>query len=244
MKRQTFWRAFFLVLSYLAVAAVAATCAVFVLLFAMAGEENKLQELERVIRERFIDEVDTVAIEDAAAAAMVDALGNRWSYYIPAAEYADHVANQENAYVGIGITISPLADNKGLEILRVEPGSGALDAGLQPGDVVIAVNGQGMDVLSVDNAKTLVQGEPGTTVEITVLRNGKEQNFTVERRYIQLEVATGELLNGNVGYIKINNFNSRCAQETIALIEKLQAEGATSLLFDVRFNPGGYRTRW
>ena len=225
------------ILSYVLVAAIA----VGLTLGVTAFNQGKLATLALIIDRYFVDDYDKGAVEDAAASAMVDALGNRWSYYIPASEYAAYIERQNNSYVGIGITISPLADNKGLEILRVEPGSGALDAGLQPGDVVIAVNGQGMDVLSVDNAKTLVQGEPGTTVEITVLRNGKEQNFTVERRYIQLEVATGELLNGNVGYIKINNFNSRCAQETIALIEKLRAEGATSLLFDVRFNPGGYK---
>lgn len=225
------------ILSYVLVAAIA----VGLTLGVTAFNQGKLNTLELIIDRYFVDDYDKETVEDAAAAAMVAALGNRWSYYIPASEYAAYMERQNNSYVGIGITISPLADNKGLEILRVEPGSGALDAGLQPGDVVIEVNGQGMDVLSVDNAKTLVQGESGTTVQITVLRNGKEMEFTVERRHIQLEVATGELLDGNVGYIKINNFNSRCAQETIALIEKLQEEGATSLLFDVRFNPGGYK---
>lgn len=224
-------------LSYVLVAAVA----VGLTLAVTAFNQGKLATLSAVIDRYFIDDYNKETVEDAAASAMVDALGNRWSYYIPASEYAAYQERQDNSYVGIGITISPLPENKGLEILKVEPGSGAAEAGLQPGDIVIAVDGKGMDVLSVDNAKTLVQGAAGTTVQVVVLRNGQELDFAVERRYIQLAVATGELIRGNVGYIKINNFNSRCARETIGLIEELQEAGATSLLFDVRFNPGGYK---
>lgn len=233
MKKRIIWK----ILSYILVAAVAVGLTLTVTTF----RQGKLTTLAAVIDRYFVEDYDKQATEDAAAAAMVNALGNRWSYYIPASEYAAHLERQSNAYVGVGITISPLEDNSGLEILRVEPGGGAEEAGLRAGDILVAVNGQGMDVLSVDNAKTLVQGEAGTTVKLTVLRDGKEQEFTVERRHIQVVVATGELLEGSIGYIKINNFNERSAEETISLIEKLQQEGATSLLFDVRFNPGGYK---
>ena len=230
-------RIFLKILSYVLVAAVA----VGLTLTVTAFNQGKLTILAAVIDRYFVEDYDKEAVEDAAASAMVGALGNRWSYYIPASEYSAYLERQNNAYVGVGITITPVEDNKGLEILKVEPGGGAEEAGLQAGDILIAVDGQGMDVLSVDNAKTLVQGEPGTTVKLTVLRDGKELEFTVERRHIQMVVATGELLEGNVGYIKINNFNDRSAEETIALIEKLQQEGAASLLLDVRFNPGGYK---
>lgn len=230
-------RIFLKILSYVLVAAVAVGLTLTVTVF----NQGKLTTLAAIIDRYFVEDYDKEAVEDAAASAMVDALGNRWSYYIPASEYSAYVERQNNAYVGVGITITPLVDNKGLEILKVEPGGGAEEAGLQAGDILIAVEGQGMDVLSVDNARTLVQGEPGTTVKLTVLRDGRELEFTVERRHIQMVVATGELLEGNVGYIKINNFNDRSAEETIALVEQLREAGATSLLFDVRFNPGGYK---
>ena len=230
-------RIFLKILSYMLVAAVAVALTLTVTVF----NQGKLTTLAAMIDRYFVEDYDKEAVEDAAASAMVDALGNRWSYYIPASEYSAYLERQNNAYVGVGITITPLADNQGLEILKVEQGGGAEEAGLQAGDILIAVDGQGMDVLSVDNAKTLVQGEPGTTVKLTVLRDGKELEFTVERRHIQMVVATGELLEGNVGYIKINNFNDRSAEETIALVEQLREAGATSLLFDVRFNPGGYK---
>lgn len=228
---------FLRLLSYIVVAAIAASIAYVV----AVGNRSKLDQLSTVIEQYFIDDYDKQTVDDAAASAMVNALGNRWSYYIPASEYAAHVERQQNSYVGIGITITPLADNKGFEIMKVEKGGGAEEAGIKAGDILIAVDDKGMDFLSVDNARNLVQGEPGTTVQITVLRNGKEMEFTVERRYIQVIVAEGKLLSGNVGYIKINNFNERSAQESIALVKDLQEQGATSLLFDVRFNPGGYK---
>lgn len=237
-KENRFLESFFRVLSYVIVAALAASAAYAL---AVRNSTTKLGQLESVIDRYYIEDYDKTAASDAAAGAMVDALGNRWSYYIPEAEYTAHLERQRNAYVGVGITIIPLEDGKGFEILKVEAGGGAEAAGLKAGDILIAVDGHGMEELSMDNARSLVQGEAGTTVEITVLRDGKEQTFTVERRHIMVVVATGEMLEGNVGYIKINNFNERSAEETIALIEKHRDEGATSLLFDVRFNPGGYK---
>lgn len=225
-------------LSYVLVATLAAAAAYWI---AVSSSTTKLDQLEAVIDRYFIEDYDKTAVSDAAADAMVNALGNRWSYYIPASEYAAHLERQNNAYVGIGITIVPLESGKGMEIIKVETGGGAEEAGLQVGDILIRVGEQGIDELSIDNAKTLVQGEAGTTVSVTVLRDDKELTFTVQRRQIKVVVATGAMLKDNVGYIKINNFNGRCAEETIALIEKLRKEGATSLLFDVRFNPGGYK---
>lgn len=241
MKRQPFWKALLLILSYVAVAVTAAFCCALVLLFTTAGEKNKLAELEDVIREKFIDEVDMVAVEDAAAAAMVDALGNRWSYYIPAAEYADHLANQKNAYVGIGITISQREDGKGFDVLKVEDNSGAWEAGIRAGDIVTQVEGQSAVELGADGAKTLILGAEGSAVSVTVLRGEETLTFQVKRKRIEVTVASGQMLEDNIGLVTIVNFNDRCAEETIAVIEQLLEEGAEALIFDVRFNPGGYK---
>lgn len=241
MKRQTFWNVFFRLLSYVLVAVAAASCTVFVMLFAIAGERNKLEELEAIIEERFIDDVDKVAIEDAAAAAMVDALGNRWSYYIPASLYAEHLSNQENAYVGIGITITAREDGEGFDVLKVEPDSGAWEAGIRAGDILTGVEDQSAKELGMDGARALIQGKEGSTVSVTVLRGEETLTFQVERKLIQVAVASGQLLEGNIGLVTISNFNERCSEETVAVIEDLLDEGAEALIFDVRFNPGGYK---
>ena len=223
----------------MATASAIITSVVFLLI--LGARPNKLQQLQQIIEEKFIGEVDVTAIEDAAAYAMVDALGNRWSYYIPADQYADHVAQHQNAYVGIGITISVREDGKGFDILKVEPGSGADDAGIQPGDSVTQVEDQSAAELGLDGSKILIQGEEGTKVSLRILRGDKEITVQVERKFIQVTVATGQMLEDNIGLVTIFNFNERCAEETIDIIEQLLDEGAESLIFDVRFNPGGYK---
>lgn len=234
------------ILSYVLVAVVTAVATLAVAVprqgtIVADGNADKLDELEAIIDYYFIGEADPAYMEDMAANAMVEAIGDRWSYYVPAADMQAFNESKNNAYVGIGITIQVREDGTGFDILQVEPGGSAKEAGVLPGDLLVQVEGQDVAPLGVNGAKTLIQGDVGTTVRIAVLRDGEKLEFTLTRRQIQQQVASGQLLRGNVGYIRIYNFNARCAQETIALIEDLQAQGATSLLFDVRFNPGGYK---
>ena len=202
--------------------------------------QSKLEELENIILQQYIDGADPKVLEDAAAEAMVKATGDRWSYYIPADEYDEVMNNKNNTYVGIGITIMATQDGTGLEILKLEPEGPAREAGILPGDILTAVEGQSVKELGTTGAADLIQGEPGTFVNVEVLREGETLAFTVERRQIQQQVATYEMLPDKVGYIKIVNFNTNCAKDTIAAVDALIEQGAESLVFDVRFNPGGY----
>lgn len=229
------------VISYVLVAALAAVVTAGVILWNVIQNQTKLSELESVISKYFVEDVDVTAIEDAAATSMVDALGDRWSYYIPADQYGAFVNNQANAYVGVGITISAREDGTGMDILAVEPSGGAADAGILPGDVLIQVDDQQVAELTMDEAKVLVQGNAGTMVSMTVMRDEEKLTFQVERRNILLAVATGQMLEKSIGLVTISNFNERCAEETIAVIDNLVNQGAEALIFDVRFNPGGYK---
>lgn len=202
--------------------------------------QSKLEELENIILQQYIDGADPKVLEDAAAEAMVKATGDRWSYYIPADEYDEVMNNKNNTYVGIGITIMATEDGTGLEILKLEPEGPAREAGILTGDILTAVEGQSVKDLGTNGAADLIQGEPGTFVNVEVLREGESLTFTVERRQIQQQVATYEMLPDKVGYIKIVNFNTNCAKDTIAAVDALIEQGAESLVFDVRFNPGGY----
>ncbi len=230
--RKIIWKS----LSYILVAAVASA----ITLALWGGKTTKLTELEQVLNRYFIGEVDAGAMEDAAAEAMVDSLGDRWSYYIPAEEYEDYRENKNNAYVGVGITVRAREDGTGLDVLEVTSGNSAQEAGVLPGDILTRVQAQSVAGMDVDAVKNLIRGEKGTKVDITVLRSGAEMTFTLERREIKVQVATGTLLPNNIGLVRINNFNTNCAEEAIAAIESLRAQGADKLIFDVRNNPGGY----
>lgn len=231
------------ILSYILVAMLASviTLAVSYRAAAPAGaEQSKLSELQELIEDCFIGEVDPVAIEDAAADAMVNALGDRWSYYIPADEYDGYKERMANAYVGIGITVQVSDDNGGFLITQVNENGPAFEAGLLAGDVVIAVDGTDVRERTLDEMGDLVRGEEGTQVTLTVLRDGEELQVPTVRRQVLITVATGTMLEGDIGLVTIANFDSRCAEETIAVINSLLDQGADSLIFDVRNNPGGY----
>ncbi len=223
--------------SYVLVAALAAA----VTLALVGGEgPSKLDELEALIQERFIGEADMEAIEDAAADAMIAATGDRWSYYIPASEYAAYQEQMANSYVGVGITIQVTEDDSGFLVTEVTSGGPAEEAGMMVEDLLIMVEDVDVRGMSTSEVRDLVRGEEGTSVKLTVMRKGEHKVLSVERRQVQTPVATYEMLENNVGLVTIENFDSRCAEETIAAIETLLSNGAEKLIFDVRNNPGGY----
>ena len=222
--------------SYLLVAILTAA-----LTLSLSGVEgpSKLDRLEMLIGERFIGEADPQALEDSAAAAMVKATGDRWSYYISAEDYAAHVEQEQNAYVGVGITIQQEGE-EGFLIVMVSDGGPAKEVGVEVNDLLIAVDGQDIRGMTTEDVRTLVSGEAGSKVSLTVMRKGEHMTLTMERRRIEETVAEGELLQETIGLITIYNFDERCAEETIAAIEQLRAEGAQKLIFDVRYNSGGF----
>ena len=213
-----------------------------VITLALVGENppSKLDRLEALIENRFIGEADSQTLEDAAAAAMVKATGDRWSYYISAKDYDAHREQEENAYVGVGITIQPQEDESGSLIIMVADGGPAKEAGIEVNDLLIGVENQDIRGMTTDEVGALVKGEEGTKVSLTVMRKGEHMTLSVERRRIEQPVAEGEMLEDGIGLVKINNFDARCAEETISAIEKLRTEGAKKLILDVRNNPGGF----
>lgn len=227
-----------IVLSYVLVAALA--CGATLFFVSASTDYNKLEDLENLILTSFAGDADKTKIEDAAADAMVNAMGDRWSYYIPAAELPSFLENSENAYVGIGVTVQATDDNSGLMVIAVQPGGPAEEAGVQVGDVIIQVDGESAQDRTVTEISAMIKGEEGTVVSVTVLRSGEGITMSMTRKHMETTVASSKLLNEHVGLVTIQNFDERCADETIAAIKALLNQGADMLLFDVRNNPGGY----
>ncbi len=228
--------------SYILVAVLASV----ITLFTAAGmipapEVSKLDQLADLIEERFIGESDRTAMEDAAAEAMVDSLGDEWSYYIPASQYQAHVERMNNSYVGIGVTILVREDYTGFEVTKVNEGGPADEAGMEPGDVIIAIEGRSTEGMDTDTASGLVKGEENTQVVLTIRRGEETFDLTVTRKQVLTPVATWKMLDSSIGLITITNFDDRCFDETKAAIEALLDQGALALIFDVRNNPGGYK---
>lgn len=227
-------------LSYILVAMVA-SAVTFFLCLKPAQSGGKLQQLEQILTQCFIGETDIVKMEDAAAAAMVASLGDRWSYYISAADYGAYLEQVNNAYVGIGITVLTQKGDAGFVVTKVEAAGGAEAAGIRVGDVVIAVNGQKISDLGADAAREQIRGKENTWVKLTLFRGETQLELDVERKTIKVPVAQGQMLENKIGLIKIYNFDERCTEETLAAVDQLCKDGAQSLIFDVRNNPGGFK---
>ena len=202
---------------------------------------EKTSEISAYLEQYFIDDYDEDALADAAASAMVTATGDRWSYYLSAADYQSYEESMNNAYVGIGVTIALDEEAGGLRVESVEAGSPAYEAGIKAGDIMLEVEGQKTIDLGTTGTRNLVRGEEGTTVHLKFRRGEETYECDVLRASIQTVVAECRMLEDSIGYVKINNFDARCFDETSACIDEVLDQGAKALLFDVRFNGGGYK---
>ena len=226
--------------SYLLVAVLASAATLGLEAWLNKNEASKLEQLEDLILTRFIGEAESGQLRDAAAEGMIASLDDRWSYYMSAKDYQTHMETANNAYVGIGITITVEEGVEGFTVMVVNENGPAAEAGILVGDVIVGVDGTSTIGMEANGARDLVRGEEGTIVQITLLRDGQELTLPVTRREVKTPVAEFEMLEKNIGLVTIVNFDSRCAEETIAAIEELLAQGAEKLIFDVRNNPGGY----
>lgn len=211
-------------------------------LFALLPDDkyNKLAQLENLISDCFIGEIDKTAMEDAAAHAMINALEDRWSYYIPASEYGAFEEDKKNEYVGIGITVQVSEDGKGLLIIEVTSGGPSHEAGILAGDIVTEAGGISLAGKSAAEAGDVIRGPVNSTVELKLLRGAEELSVTVIRKHIKVPVAEGQMLENGIGLVTIKNFNANCYKESKQVIESLLQQGVQKLIFDVRNNGGGY----
>ena len=193
-----------------------------------------------LIRTSFVGEYEESDVIDNAMAGMIAGTGDRWSYYLSPESYQAEMEHRANAYVGIGVTVD-YSREEGLSIVGVTAGGPAEEAGLQPGELITAVDGVSAAGEDREEAIDLIQGEEGTTVVLTVQDEaGTEREVTVERRNIESDPVSYEMLEGDVGYVQISNFFSRSANGLKAAVDDLQSRGARALVFDMRNNGGGY----
>lgn len=224
-------------LSYILVAALASGATWFL---ASRLPSSKLEQMSMLIGQQFIGQSDPEQLEDAAAAAMVSALGDRWSTYIPADQYQAHVDGQNNAFVGIGVTIMPREDGRGFDIVEVVEQGPAEQAGILAGDIITHVDGEAVAGMDTAGLRERILGQRNTQVQITLLRQEQTLSLSVTRDTIHQSAAEGRMLEGNTGLVTVENFHTGAGREIIEQVDMLVEQGAEGLIFDVRNNPGGF----
>ncbi len=202
-------------------------------------EVKKYFELKEIIDTYYVGEYDQQELEDMMAAGVVAGIDDQWSYYLSAEGYEEYILSNANVYKGIGITISAETEYNGFEIVRVAEEGPAQEAGFEVADILIGVDGTDITGMDIDTVKSMVQGDDGTAVVITIVRDGQQLELTAIRGTASYEIVKYEMLEDNVGYVKIYNFEGNSAMKFIQAVENLKAQGAEGFVFDVRNNPGG-----
>ena len=196
-------------------------------------------EIEKIINENYIGSVDDDTLFNAAASAMVRSIDDKWSYYMSPEEYAAYKLTSSNEYAGIGISVKQ-NDSGDFEIFSVDSGTPAEAAGLTAGQLIVSVDGQPVADMTLSEMQELIRSKLNKDFPMVVSdKKGNEVSVTVACEIIYKDPVSSRMLDGNIGYIKIANFEAGSSEGTINAIERLVAEGATSFIFDVRNNPGG-----
>lgn len=201
---------------------------------------QRFREMREIISRRYVGEADEAHLTDMALAATVFALGDRWSRYLTAEEYAEHLVRMRNQHQGIGILFYRTEDANEIHIASVTPGSPAEEAGLLAGDVIVRVADYLGAELEDEEVRQVITAHYGDSVMLEVRgTDDAVRTVRVEVRAFFVNPVTFEMKEDNVGYVRITNFDLTSGEETLAAIEALLEAGAERLIFDVRSNHGG-----
>jgi carboxyl-terminal processing protease len=196
----------------------------------------------QLVHDNYVDQpVDDVALMRGAIKGMMDALGDQHSTYMDPTQYISITTElQGKEYEGIGAWVN--IDGSFLTITEPMPGSPAEKAGLKAGDQIIAVDGEDMTGILPELARQKVIGPQGTTVKLTIQREGVDQPFEVEvtRAAITTPSVSSKMLDSHVAYVRLFNFGQNTTNELRKALDSLLAEKPIGLILDLRYNGGGY----
>ena len=204
-----------------------------------AEKYERLENLDSFVRANYYEtELDEEGVMNGMLKGYVAGLGDPYSKYMTAEEYEAYNLKESGQSVGIGVTVERNED--GLpRIIEVSEGSPAEEAGIQTGDVIVAVDGELVKDLGYDTAIDNVRGESGTRVEVTVERGSVEVSFEIRRRAFNLKTVTYEMLDDQIGYIRVKNFRENTVDQFDEALDFVTASGAEGIIFDMRGNGGG-----
>ena len=201
----------------------------------------KLDLLNSLIDQYYLyeAEVDEDALAEGIYSGYTAALGDPYTEYYDREETAALMESTSGEFSGIGATMTQNTDGPGAVITAVYEGSPAAEAGLQAGDVISKVDGNDVSGMDLDSIVSLIKGEKGTEVKITVLRYGQEIETTAVRDIIQMQTVDSVMLDDQVGYISVSEFDDVTYDQFKSALDSLEAQGMAGLVIDLRNNPGG-----
>ena len=184
---------------------------------------------------------DKTLMERAAVDGMARAMNECHTYYLTP-ERAKGFNQRPAPVTGIGVQIFQPEPNQPIEVIDVYPNTPAEHAGVKKGDKIIRVNGEDVSSLTTDEVATRVKGPEGTQVTVTFLRESSEVELTITRARFQAPLFTSRMEDSSIGYVKIPQLIASVAEDVGTAVRSLSSQGATSLILDLRDDPGGELT--
>ncbi len=204
---------------------------------------SKILGVEEYIKENYLRDIDHNKAIDGQLKGLVQSLDDPYSQYLTVDEYASFTQQTAGVYGGIGVIVTPGDDNYITVVSPIEDTPGER-AGLKTGDKILKVNGDEFYADTMDKAVKVMKGTPNTPVTLTIGRKDKDGNneiFDVEiiREEIRLVTVKSDVIDDNIGYIKLTSFDELTYEDFKASLTELEAKGITGLIIDLRNNPGG-----
>ena len=201
--------------------------------------DTKMNKLASYIETFYLDDVSEEDMAEGAFKGVVAALGDPYSEYYTEEEYESLMESTSGEYNGIGVSISQKEENGEITIATVFDDTPAKEAGIQEGDVIVAVDGNDMTGKSSQDVVSMIKGKTDGTVTITVMRNGEKIDIQVEIRKVERPTVANHMMDGNIGYIKLSEFDGVSTSQFSEALNELKDQGMEKLVIDIRDNPGG-----
>ena len=203
---------------------------------------DKEEEIYNTIDEYYLNGIDNDKMKDGIYKGMVDSLGDPYTVYYNSEEYKQFTSSSSGTYSGIGVAVSQNVTTGAITIVKTfKKGSGEKE-GMKPGDVIYKVEGKKIEGLELSKVVSMIKGEEGTFVKVTVLRDGKEIEFNLERKKLEVDTVNYRMEDRSgkkIGYISVSEFDEVTASQFKSAISELNKEGMEGLVIDLRDNPGG-----
>lgn len=204
-------------------------------------EDDKYQLIEKYIDKYYLYDADEEKEKEAMYRALLDGLDDPYSCYYSAEEYQELMEEYEGEFYGIGATFVVKIGENVPYAVNIFKGSGAEEAGMLEGDRLVALEGEDIAGVSLDELVKEIRGEEGTKVNVTVYRESTDEyiDLTITRKKVVLETVEYQMLDSNIGYVGVYSFDEHTDEQFADAIDDLESQGMQAMIIDLRDNGGG-----
>ncbi len=202
----------------------------------------KSGQIYTAIDSYYLNEIDNEKIQDGMYKGLVDSLGDQYTVYYNEEEYKEFALSSSGTYYGIGVVVSQDPSTGVITVVRTFTKGSGYEEGMQAGDIIYKVEGESIEGQELSKVVTKIKGEEGTYVNVTVLRGGKEIEFRLERRKLEIDTVEYRIEEEDgkkIGYIAVSQFDEVTSAQFRTALDALEKDGMEGLVIDLRDNPGG-----